>query len=71
MDGGITKMTKPTGKRKFQVEVREYLQRIVEVEAASEDEAELKVLHAYKAEEIVLDDSDFIGYEVEIYKDEP
>ena len=64
-------MAKTTGKRKFQVEVREYLQRIVEVEAASEYEAELKVLHAYKDEEIVLDDFDFMDYEVEIYKDEP
>lgn len=48
---------------KYKVEVVETLVRVVEVEAAGEDEALAKVHDAYKHEEIVLDADDFLDVE--------
>ena len=45
---------------KYIVEVEEILQKVVEVEAESKDEAWKKVSQQYKDEEIVLDSSDHV-----------
>ena len=45
---------------KYIVEIEEILQRVVEVEAESRDEAWKKVNQQYKDEEIVLDSSDHV-----------
>ncbi len=49
---------------KYQVKIIETLSRIVEVEAQSKDEAWDKVESQYRHSEIVLDESDFDGYEI-------
>ena len=48
---------------KYKVNVEELLNRIVEVEAENEEEAEEKVKEMYMNEDIVLDASDFQGVE--------
>ena len=49
---------------KHKIKVQETLERIVEVEASSIDEARDKVEEMYNNEEIVLDYSDFVGKEM-------
>ena len=49
---------------KYEVKIIETLSRIVEVEASNPDEAWDKVEAQYKEGEIVLDDTDFDGYEI-------
>jgi hypothetical protein len=53
----------------YKVEIKEYLSRIVEVEASSEDEAENIVIAKWHDEEIVLDVDDFVDCDINIYKD--
>ena len=55
--------------KKYSIEVMETLSRIVEVEAANEDEATEKVRQMYRNCQIVLDDSDYIQTEISV-KDE-
>ena len=43
---------------KYAVEITEVLQKVVEVEAESDSEAEASVLHRYRIGDIVLDSSD-------------
>ena len=52
---------------KYKVEITEYLQRTIEVEADSEDAAVSKVEDDYNKEKIVLDSNDFIDKDIEIY----
>ena len=52
---------------KYNVEITEYLQKTVTVEASSPDEAVSKVSKQYEKNEIVLDDSDYISTDIEIY----
>lgn len=54
--------------KKFKVCVEETLQRLVEVEAATPEEAESKVQQMYDDSEIVLDYSNHVS--TEIYKAE-
>lgn len=49
---------------KFKIEVEEILQRIIEVEAESEEEAFDLVEEQYNKAEIVLTENDFILYEI-------
>lgn len=49
---------------KYEVEITETLQRMVEVEAASVENAERQVRTAYRAGDIVLDAEDCTGVEV-------
>lgn len=49
---------------KYKIKVQETLERIVEIEASSIDEARDKVEEMYNNEEIVLDYSDFVGMEM-------
>ena len=52
----------------FKIEIREFLSRIVEVEASNSEEAILKVNELYRNEEIVLDSDDYLTTEIEEYK---
>lgn len=51
---------------KVKVEIREYLQRTVEVEALDMDDAYSIVRELYRKEKIVLDSSDYICTEFEV-----
>lgn len=52
---------------KYKVEITEYLQRTVDVEAKSEEDAIADVEEQYDKCNIVLDYSDFVKKEIEIY----
>jgi len=54
----------------FKIEVREFLSRIIEIEASSGEEAVSKVKAMYKNEEIVLDSEDYVATEIEEYDSE-
>ena len=54
----------------FKIEVREFLSRIIEIEASSGEEAVSKVKSMYKNEEIVLDSEDYVATEIEEYDSE-
>ena len=49
---------------KFEIEITETLQKIVNVEATNLTEAITKVATDYSSGEIVLDANDFVGYEI-------
>ena len=53
--------------KKCKVEITEYLQRIIDVEAESEEDAVYSVEKQYDDCNIVLDDTDFVTKEIEIY----
>jgi hypothetical protein len=55
--------------KKYSIEVLEVLSRIVEVDAADEDDAIEKVKQMYRKCDIVLDDSDYKETEISV-KDE-
>lgn len=48
--------------KKYQVEIKEILAKVVEVDADSESEAIDKVQKMHEKEDIVLNSSDYIGY---------
>jgi len=50
----------------YKVVVTETLERVIYVEGDSKDEALTRVEQKYKEEIIVLDDSDFTGYLIQI-----
>ena len=52
---------------KYKVEITEYLQRVIEVDAESEEDAIALVKEDYRKENIVLDDFDLTGLDIEIY----
>ena len=52
---------------KYRVEITEYLQKTVTVEADSESDAVAKVEEDYSEEKIVLDSKDFIDRDIEIF----
>ncbi len=52
---------------KYKVEITEYLQRVIEVDAESEEDAISMVKEDYRKENIVLDDFDLTGLDIEIY----
>lgn len=51
----------------FKIEVQEFLSRIIYVKANTKDEAISKVHQMYRNEEIVLDSSDYVTTEIEIF----
>lgn len=55
--------------KKYEIEVREILSRVIEVEAESEREAQEKVQFAYDSEEIVLDWNDCVSNEIEFIRE--
>ncbi len=52
---------------KYKVEITEYHQRVIEVDAESEEDAISMVKEDYRKENIVLDDFDLTGLDIEIY----
>ena len=54
---------------KFEVQVTETLQRKVEVEARSAEEAEVVVRRQYRVGEIVLDSADYLETEISVVGD--
>lgn len=58
--------TKKSNMEVFKFEVKEYLSRIVDVEAENIDEALSKVKALYRNEEIVLDSSDYVTTEINL-----
>lgn len=55
--------------KKFDVEITEYLQKTIEVDAKDENEAYSKVKQMYDDEEIVLSADDFTGREIKVLED--
>ncbi|HPW40987.1 MAG TPA: DpnD/PcfM family protein [Bacillota bacterium] len=55
---------------KYRVEVTETLQRIIEIDAESNEEAESKARRQYRNEDIVLDSADFIDVEFEVLSEQ-
>lgn len=56
--------------KKYQIQITETLQRVIEVEANNYDEAEDKVNEDYRNGDIVLDYSDYMSTEIERFGDE-
>ncbi len=54
---------------KYKLEITEWLQRVIEVEAKTKEEAYHKVSEMYRNSEIVLDSKDFIDKEIEFYEE--
>lgn len=54
---------------KYKIEITETLQKIIEVESPSYDEAFENVLNDYNAGKIILDSDDFICFEINEYED--
>lgn len=52
----------------YKVEIKETLSRIIDIEAENESEAIIKATTEYRKQNIILDDSDYIDTEVNIYK---
>lgn len=52
----------------FSIEIQEFLSRIVDIEANSEEEAISLVKNMYRNEEIVLDDFDYVTTEIDIFE---
>ena len=53
----------------FQIEITETLQRVVTVKADTLSEAITLTINDYNNGEIVLDSMDFVGYQIEEYKE--
>lgn len=54
--------------KNYKIEIQELLSRIIEIEAASAEEAIDKAREMYRAEEIVLDSGDYVGTEIEEFE---
>ena len=54
---------------KYKVEITEYLQRTIEVDAKDKKEAYSKVKQMYDNEEIVLSADDFTDKEIKVLED--
>ena len=55
--------------KKYKIEIKEILSRVIEVDAESEKEAKEKAQFAYDSEEIVLDWNDCVSNEIELIKE--
>lgn len=53
----------------YKVEITETLQKVVEVEADTLNEAILKVCEGYNHEQHILDANDFVGVDIKEYKE--
>ena len=54
---------------KFKLEITECLQKVIEVEAKTKEEAYNKVSRMYRDGEIVLDSNDFIDKEIDFFEE--
>ncbi len=55
---------------KYKVEITEWLQKVVEVEASDKNEACRKVSEMYRNSEIVLNDEDFLDKEITLFEED-
>lgn len=53
----------------FKIEIKETLSRIIDIEADNEEDAIRKAREQYKNQKIVLDSSDYINTEINIYEE--
>lgn len=53
----------------YKIEVKETLSRIIDIEADNESEAIMKVKSKYITQDIVLDSSDYVDTEINIYQE--
>lgn len=53
----------------YKVEIRETLSRIIDIEADNEEGAIKKAREQYKNQKIILDSSDYIDTEINIYEE--
>ena len=53
----------------YKIEIKETLSRIIDIEADNENEAILKAKAEYRKQNIILDDSDYIDTEINIYEE--
>lgn len=51
----------------FKIEIREYLAKILEIEAESSEEALLKVKEMYRNKQIILTENEYITTEIDEY----
>ncbi len=56
--------------RKFKVEIEEYLSKIIEVEAKTQEEALKMVKEMYDKEKVILDNRDFVDKIFKVIDDE-
>jgi L-lactate utilization protein LutC len=63
-------MTMDKTLKTYKVEITETLQRIIEVEAASLDDAITEIRRQYQDEEIILDSGDYIDTVISGYKND-
>ena len=56
--------------KKYKIEITEYLQKRIVVEADTKRDAILKIKEKYNNEEIVLDSSDFIDSKINIVEED-
>ena len=54
---------------KYKVEITEFLQKTIEVDATNKNEAYSKVKHMYDNEEIILSADDFTDKEIKVLED--
>lgn len=50
----------------FEIEIQEYLSRVISIEAVNHDDAISKVKEKYRKEEIVLDYDDFVEVQYQL-----
>lgn len=50
----------------FKVEIRDYLSKIIEIEAESQEEAISQVQQSYKSGEIILSSDDYVTTEIDL-----
>lgn len=55
--------------KKYLIEITETLQKQIEVQANSREEAEQKIREQYRNEEIVLDDTNYVDTEFTVLKE--
>lgn len=55
--------------KKYKVEITETLQRVIEVQAQSANDAIELIRQKYKKEEIVLSENDYISTEIDLLAD--
>lgn len=55
--------------KKFNIEIQEFLSRIIEIEAENIEDAILKVKKMYHNTEIVLDSSDYVTTSIEEFQE--
>jgi len=56
--------------KKIKIEIEEYLSKIIEVEASTQEEALIIVKKMYDEEKVILDSNDYVNKNIKVIKDE-